>query len=170
MKKMKGKSLQLIVIMLAATCTGAMDPNLTPVAKIASYSASIRSAVHLDTEPPSVLTDGQWANATKQSVEYKGDVVITARLESATWISEAVAYFYMPSKSMLESIGVEISLNGTDWEQVAVQPVTFTVQSAANMRAYELAVPVKREAAYIRFSFKRADGSARVLLGEIAVR
>lgn len=143
----------------------------SPVSKISSYSTSIPATpVHGDTEPPSVLTDGKWENAANQSVEFKNDVVITAKLESAVRVEEAVACFYLMKKIMIESVGVETSLNGKDWEPVAVQPVTFGEQSGAKERAYELAIPVKREAAYVRFSFKRAQGSARILLGEIAVR
>ncbi len=141
------------------------------VAEIASYSTSIpATAVHGDTEPPSVLTDGKWANAANQSVEYKNDVVITAKLKAAAKVEEAVVCFYLMKKIMIESIGVEISMNGTDWEQVVTQPVTFGVQSGAKERAYELAIPVKREAAYVRLSVKRAAGSARILLGEIMVQ
>lgn len=142
-----------------------------PAAKIASYSADqVPASSHADTAPSSVLTDGKWANAAKQSVEYKNDVVVTAKLESAAKVEEAVVYSFLMTRSVIESIGVEVSVNGTDWDAVAVQPVTFDVLTVANVPAYELAIPVKREAAYVRVSVKRAAGSARVLLGEIAVR
>ncbi len=175
MEKSTNKYLWIIAassLMVQPGISMAADSTAGAAAKIASYSFSIPAAAsHADTEPPSVLTDGQWAGAAEQSVEFKNDVVVTAKLESAVKVKEAVAWFYSMKKGFVGSVGVEVSLNGKDWEPIAVKKVTEAeVQVGASVPAYELTIPVRSEAAYVRFSFKRAEGSMRILLGEIAVR
>ncbi len=142
-----------------------------PQAEIVSYTTSVPfAATHADTAPPSLLIDGKWATAASQSVQYNSDVVITAKLAVPMTVTSASVYFYDLTKCMVDSIGVEVSVDGTTWESVAIQQMTFGVQSGATVPAYEYTVPVQRQAAYVRFTVKKTAESTRLLLGEITAR
>ncbi len=142
-----------------------------PVLKIDSYTVSVPAAAnHPDATPPSRLTDGQWGGAGSEGVQYNDDVVITSKLTVPATVNEAVVYFYHFKSSMVGSIAAETSLDGVKWESAGTRNITQDAQPGADVPAYELAFPVKREAAYVRFTVKRAPGSSRMILGEIAVR
>ena len=53
------------------------------------YETSVPSSgSHKDTQPPSLLTDGQWGDAAGESVQFNGDVRITADLHTLQAISK----------------------------------------------------------------------------------
>ncbi|MCY2993397.1 MAG: FAD-dependent oxidoreductase [Planctomycetota bacterium] len=147
--------------------TGA-DPNRLPF----TYQTDIPSeAVHRDTDPPSKLTDGQWADAAQQSVQYNGDVTITADLSKTQAVREVrVMAFRREAKTTagsgfdVESICVSRSSDKQQWQEVA------TIRNdQPQSEGVTLAVPVEAEARYIRILVKKPESLPRLLLGEIEI-
>ncbi len=149
--------------------TDAPVGTLSVLPEIKSYKTSVPfSAGHKDTPTPSRLIDGLKANAG-QSVQYDSDVVITADLREPAKIEKARVYFYPMNKAIVASVSVETSKDGAVWESAGSVAVTNAAQ-ASDSSACEAAVPVQREAAFVRFTVKKAPESSRVLLGEIALQ
>ena len=60
-----------------------------------TYEADRASAaIHRDTQPPSLLTDGRWHSASGESVQYDGDVTVIADLGSEHRLSKVHVMAY----------------------------------------------------------------------------
>ncbi len=145
-----------------------LAPAPDTAAKISSYTASrTPNASHPDTTPPSKLIDGLWGSASGQSVQYDGDVTITATLSVPAKVAEAGVRYYHYSGFSVDSIGVETSTNGTAWVQASTRKITAETQASTSVPAYKIMFPVNRQATHIRFTVKKTAASTRILLGEI---
>ena len=142
-----------------------------------TYQADKPSAgVHADTATPSVLNDGKWHSASAQSVQYDGDVVITADLGRVHRIKNVHVMAYQrrstaPANDFeIDSAAVFLSGDSQQWKKVGI---------IRNKRAgetlpepwgpIELSSAVGDEARYVRFSIKKSKDVNRVLLGEIII-
>jgi len=150
-----------------ATGDSAPDPN-----RIAfSYEADVLSAdKHKDTNPPSMLTDGRFADAPSQSVQYDGDVTVTADLKEPKDVKEVRLMFFRRVASTpddnfdVESLTVSTSDDKQTWRQVA----TVRSKPFQNERG-QLTVPIGAKARYVKLDVKKPDGMTRTLLGEIEI-
>ena len=152
--------------------SGGPDPNRIPC----TYEADRPSAdVHKDTRPPSKLTDGRWGSASQQSVQYDGDVTITADLGKPQQVALARAVFYHRGAESgklrnfkVGTITVSTSDDKQAWKEVAVlKNAEALKQNPSGDPAVTLAAPVKAKTRYVRFAVKKTDDTERVLLGEI---
>jgi len=127
--------------------------------------------LHPDTDPPSRLTDGQWSDVVKQSVQYDGDVTITADLGQPTQIdSIRVIAFLRKSASdaqnfAVRQIGLATSDDGQTWTEAGLlTPPPVTGEG-------DLPVPftgrIGRQARYVRLKVKKDPHAGRILLGEV---
>ena len=142
-----------------------------------TYEADKSSAgVHKDTQPPSVLSDGKGHNAASQSVQYDGDVTITADLAKVMRLKKVHLMAYQRRDSAMgndfevESVRISVSDDRQDFRQVA------TVKNKRAGEALpepwgpiELSAPVAGQARYVRLSVKKSSDVNRVLLGEIII-
>jgi len=143
------------------------DPNRIPFA----YETDVPStAKHKDTSPPSLLTDGRWTDAPSQSVQYDGDVTVTADLKTPREIKEVrLRYFRRVGSSPednfdVQSLAVSVSDDKQSWKQVAaVKGKPFTGENDV------LSAPVGAKARYVKFAVKKPDEMTRTLLGEIEI-
>ncbi len=145
------------------------QPDLNNRLPIASYTTTPRhDARHPDTKKPSLLTDGTWGNAATESVQYPGHVTIATDLGKIRAIDRAAVYCYHAKDFLVDSVSVSVSRDGKEWTPAA------PAEKAAARRTGTHAVicysaSVKGDARYVRFAIRHAEGSARVLVGEIAV-
>jgi len=82
-----------------------------------TYKADKPSAgVHKDTPTPSLLTDGKWSSAPTQSVQYDGDVTITAELGREHGFQRVHVLVYQRDNDFeVESVTVSISDDLQEW-------------------------------------------------------
>lgn len=138
-----------------------------------SYQTDTPSAKqHCDTEPPSLLVDSFWGNAANQSVQYDGDVTITADLGKSERIEEARVIVYRRevenvagSGFNVESLTVSVSDDSQSWRQVGRQQG----QPSGGDDWYALSVPVGATARYVRITAEKPEQFHRILLGEVEI-
>lgn len=142
------------------------DPNRLPF----RYEADRPStAVHKDTSPPSLLCDGLWGDAAKQSVQYDGDVTITADLGKATDIAgvRLVAYCREGSGKnagfKVQGVSILASEDKQAWQEIG------TAKNTSSEEVTTLFVPVATRARYVRLAVLKAAEVSRILLGEIEI-
>ena len=138
-----------------------------------SYTATRPSgAPHPDTDPPSRLADGAWGDASKESVQYDGDVTLDADLGKAEEVHEVRIAVYRRDETTLggsgfnvESVAVSVSDDKQSWKQVA----ELKGEPGGGQGVSVLAAPLKATARYVRFALKKPPQYDRILLGEIEV-
>lgn len=138
------------------------------------YTTDRSSAkLHADTKPPSLLTDGQWGNAVKQSVQYDGDVTITADLGKPTQVDSVrvIAYVRKSSSQPEQNFAVakillSISNDGQTWTEAGVlQPPPLSGDGADAPSTFTGRIGQK--ARYVRLEVKKEENAGRILLGEV---
>jgi len=134
------------------------------------------AAIHRDTQPPSLLTDGKWHNASSQSVQYDGDVTITADLRTEHQLKNVHVMAYQrrnPGQSddfEIKSITVYLSSDRQRWKQAAVIENKILGKSLpAPWGPVELSALVAGRARYVKFQIEKSPDVNRVLLGEIVI-
>ena len=135
-----------------------------------SYQADLPSdPIHKDTQPPTLLGDGRWGDPVRESVQFSGDVNITADLQQPREITEVrLMAFRRESadrKTGFKVAGVTVwtSQDGKTWKEEAVAKArevddlsVFSAPLAANVR-------------YVKLAVKKAPELDRMLLGEIEI-
>jgi hypothetical protein len=143
-----------------------------------TYSASVPcGAPHRDTNPPSRLTNGRWGDAASQSVQYNGDVAITADLGGARAMREARIVVYQRDHGVAEKdfkvqhVQIATSSDGSHWsEPVRIENRDVPPGATGPLGTpVVLAVPLETTARFVRFEVTRTEEVSRVLLGEIEV-
>jgi len=135
-----------------------------------SYTASLPSARrHPDTSVPSRLTDGLYGSAVTESVEYNGDVVITADLGKPADISEVCLLAFQREDFELQEVSISVSEDQSRWEKIAM--VTNPQPDAVFMNeTLAFSAAVNTFGRYVRLETIRKPGVDRVLLGELIIR
>jgi len=127
------------------------------------------SAKHPDTTPPSRLSDGRWGNPQAESVQYDGDVGLTCDLAKAQPIDKAHLMVFHRGDFQVRRVVVSTSDDKRQWTQVAAIDNPHREQQDKRAAALPLSAAVGRKARYVRLAVERAEGSARLLLGEIVL-
>ncbi|MEJ2705657.1 MAG: FAD-dependent oxidoreductase [Sedimentisphaerales bacterium] len=142
-----------------------------------TYEADRPSApVHRDTEPLSKLTDGKWYSAASQSVQYDGDVSITADLGTERPVRNVHVMAYQrrnPGSDgdfEVSRVTVFLSNDKRKWEQATIIRNTRAGESLPEpWGAIVLSAPTTGNARYVKFSIEKSSHVNRVLLGEIVI-
>ncbi len=137
-----------------------------------TYETDVPSAaMHKDTTPPSVLTDGRWNSASNQSVQYDQDVNITADLGKSEEIREIRVMVYRRPLNSSEGNGFDVGRvtvsvcdDGENWKQVAMIENDRPSESLSTLSA-----KVASQGRYVRFFVQKPEGYERLLLGEIEI-
>jgi flavin-dependent dehydrogenase len=147
---------------------GLVDPN-----RIAfRYESDLPSAsTHRDTDPPSRLTDGRWDSASSESVQYDGNVQITADLAKVQEIRgvRIQAFRRVLGSSAgsgfdVKRVTVSLSDDKQHWEPAAVIENDRPSGDAATLTA-----AIEATARYVRLQVEKPEGYERILLGEIEI-
>jgi len=136
-----------------------------------TYETDVPSGgIHPDKTPPSTLSDGQWANASTQSVEYGENVTITLDLGFPVDLGAVhVLAFQRPNDFEVERATIFASTDKEQWTLAGV--VTNASPGAGDYtdRAFVLSAPVTETARYVRVAVEKTARVKRILLGEIVV-
>ena len=136
-----------------------------------TYETSIESDErHKDTTPPTMLNDGEWTSAFTESVQYNGDVVITADLGEASEIGLVhVLAFQRNNDIELQDVTVAISGDAEDWQEIGT--VENNKLGLGNFIDASLAVsvPVDATARYVQVTARKTPRVERILLAEIVI-
>lgn len=146
----------------------AADPNRIRY----QYQTDVSSAAtHRDSDPPGLLTDGQWSSASNQSVQYDSDVTITADLREAQEIREVrVMVYRRPLESAegngfdVQKVTVSVSDDQQSWKQVAAIENDRPAEELSTLSA-----PLQTQGRYIRLLVEKPEGFQRLLLGEVEI-
>lgn len=150
------------------------DPNALPF----QYKADRPSAgIHKDTDPPSMLRDGRWADPASESVQYDSDATITADLGAVMPVEKVrLIAFVRESNAVVGGFNVHkaslyLSDDGNQWteggEVAADDPAC--ILSHQYGRAVQLVFPVGRKTRFVKFDVKKDPAQDRMLLAEIEI-
>jgi hypothetical protein len=136
-----------------------------------TYETSIPShELHKDTTPPSLLADGNWQNAFNHSVQYNGDVVITADLGEIREIGRIhVLAFQRNGDIELQDALIATSADGGSWHEAGAIKNDRLGQGAYVDSALVLSMPLEATARYVRVIARKTPNVERLLLGEIVL-
>jgi len=134
-----------------------------------TYEADRPSAApHKDTPTPSLLKDRKWHSAGTQSVQYDGDVTITADLAAVRNVKNVRVMVYQRRNPNLsddfEVAGVTVSLSDDKdrWKDVATVKNERAGESLNQpWGPIELSAPVEAETRYVRFLVKKSERPSR---------
>jgi len=141
--------------------------NAIPFAYVADKPSA---GVHKDTQPPSLLADGKWHSAASQSVQYDGNVTITADLGGDRQVERACVMAYQRDNDFeAESATIYISQDSRQWKQIAVVKNEKLGQGSFEESAVELSAPVSERVRYVKFVVEKSPEVHRILLGEILI-
>ena len=134
-----------------------------------SYKADKPSAdKHKDTSPPSLLSDGKWHSAPRESVQYDGEVSLVADLGNAKQVAQAGVMAYHAKDYLVDSVTVAASDDGKAWKDSGLLKNSAASKNEADP-ALPLLTALNAQTRYVRFHVKPAPESKRVLLGEIVL-
>ena len=134
------------------------------------------AAMHKDTQPASLLTDGKWHSASTQSVQYDGDVTIIADLGTERKLKKVHVMAYQRRSPGLtgdfevQRISVSVSGDKQSWKQAAVIRNKRLGESLPEpWGPVVFSAPVTGQARYVKFHVQKSPDVERVLLGEILI-
>ncbi len=136
-----------------------------------TYEADLDSnPTHRDTTPPKLLSNGNWDNAYKGSVQYDGDVTITVDLGQITALGQVHVMAYQRNNDIeVQQITVSASSDKTQWHEAVTLKNEKLGTGAYIDSALYLSAPVSGEARYLKFFAQKSPNVTRLLLGEIVV-
>jgi len=136
-----------------------------------TYQADQPSAgKHPDTQPPSMLTDGEWGTAFTQSVQYDKDVTIAIDLGKNQEIRKLhVMFFQGPQAYEIESVTFHASDDGTQWTPLAEIENDRLDEGSFVHSAIHMFREVTCSARYVRCFVKKTARAERMLIGEILI-
>ena len=166
---MKNHQLVAIALMLAGAGYSQLLSGGSAVSKPLTYRSSIEAvSAHPDTNPPSKLLDGRYTTASSASVEYWGDPEIEFTFGSKTRVEQVKVVCFNLNNAKIGHIAVDVSEDGQTWI-----PAGKVTEIAASLKASDpgatLSFNVGREIRKFKVTAVRAEGSKRVLLGEVIV-
>ncbi len=151
--------------------SGATSPALALSGSPFTYEASIPSAsVHKDTRPPRRLRDGRSDSASRQSVQYDGDVTITCDLGELRELKKAHVLVYQRTDDFeVASVAAAVSADGKAWKPAGKTDNPHLDKGGIEDFGADIVVPLGGKARYVRLEIKKTDDVDRVLLGEIVI-
>ncbi len=131
-----------------------------------TYVADLKSsAKHAD--PGDRLADGRWADAPSESVQYDGDVTITADLGSVREIRGVSVYaFRRAGEFDIASVALATGADGTNWTD---GPILTTATETGAPEGIVFRSGLRVRGRHVRFTFARPAGLSRLLLGELVI-
>jgi hypothetical protein len=134
-----------------------------------TYEADQPSAgKHKDTQPPRMLSDGQWSSAYTDSVEYGKDVTISIDFGKKQDLRKVHAMFFQgPRAYEVERIAFYASDDGKAWTPLAELENGKLDAGSFVDSAIHIAREVTASARYVKCFIKKTARAERMLIGEI---
>lgn len=130
---------------------------------------------HRDTTPPSMLTDGAFTNAPTESVQFNGNVTITADLETPQLVDRVQLISFWRASSEpgvgFKVAGIEVSLSddGQQWATIGSANLE-PPQAAGGDIPVALSVDVgQKKTRFVKVFVRKAPDVERILLGELMI-
>ncbi len=135
------------------------------------YTASKPSGrAHKDTAPPSLLADGKYSNATKESVQFDDDVTFELDLGKAQSIQAVAILSYQRSGDFeLDKATVFTSDDRKQWTEVAVIRNEQLDAGTVEDRALPAFASVNATTRYLKLDVRKTARAKRLLLAEFVV-
>ena len=135
------------------------------------YEADQPSArIHPDTDPPSVLSDGTYHDAARESVQYDKNVTITLDLGKAKPVRKVhVMAYQRPGEFEVKDVRVALSKDGDDWQDAGTIRNDRLDEGGFESPAMTLSLPVETSARYAQLEISKTADAQRILLGEIVI-
>lgn len=135
------------------------------------YSASQpASPKHPDTQPESVLNDGEWQSASRQSVQYDGDVTLRLDLGAEQEIRKVhVMAYQRPGMFDVARVTVSVGSDGQNWTQAGVITNRNLGQGNYEWNALALSCAITAKTRHLKLELQHSANVSRMLLGEIVV-
>jgi len=128
------------------------------------------TGVHKDTQPPGMLADGLWQSASRESVQYDGDVTIIADLGEEHSLEKVHLMVYQRAMDFeVEDATIFVSNDKEQWKKVAVVGNDKLYQGSFENPAFPLSATFKESVRYVKLFVKKTKRVERILLGEIIV-
>ncbi|MFA5189832.1 MAG: FAD-dependent oxidoreductase [Verrucomicrobiia bacterium] len=125
---------------------------------------------HKDTTPPSLLGDGKYGNASRESVQFDDDVTFVLDLGKPQSLQAVAILAYQRSGDFeVDKATVFASDDRKQWMQVAVIKNESLDAGTAEDRAVPMFTPAEVKARYLKFDVRKTSRAKRMLLGEIIV-
>jgi hypothetical protein len=136
-----------------------------------TYETDIPSAkIHSDTPRPSLLADGRYRSAGTESVQYDGDVTITADLGKAASVTGIKVMAYQRQDDFaVKDVTVDVSTDKLHWRSRMRSGNLKLGKGDFESKPLELGVTMNERARYVRVKLTRAPGTERLLLGELVI-
>jgi len=137
-----------------------------------TYRTDVPSAgVHKDSKRRPMLTDGRYSLAASQSVQYDGDVTVTADLGRVCELTKLdVVAFQRKNDFEVAGIAVSISDDAKKWTEACTITNDKLGKPVGKDAPIHLSGALSGKARYVRLAVKKGPRSKRILLGEIAVQ
>ncbi len=136
-----------------------------------AYTTDLPAAPqHPDTGPPSRLHDGAWRDATRDSVQYDGDVTLTVDLGSVAEVNSISLFaFEKPGHYGIGSLEVSTGDHPANLRVIEDKAEKTVRRETDRWSVVEFRIPVNAKARWIELKIERPDGLPRLLLGELLV-
>lgn len=135
-----------------------------------TYSASVPSVRHRDTEPGSLLTDGKWESASQQSVQWDSEVSLSLDLGAEKEVRKVHLLAYQrPGDFEVGSFAVSSSNDRAQWSPVSVVENELAGQGGFEETALVISGETPAKARYLKLDLKLGEGRKRLLIGEVIV-
>ena len=128
------------------------------------------AAKHSDTQPPSVLTDGQRTHASAHSVQYDGSVTITADLGSVRLLQNVRLFAFEKTDDYgVAAVHVQAGAAKADCQPIGKTDRRVVRKETARWSLIEMAMPVACRARYVKVLVERPENCRRLLLSELVI-
>jgi hypothetical protein len=135
-----------------------------------TYTADKPSSHHKDTTPPSLLGDGKYGSASKESVQFEDDVTLVLDLGKPQSIQAVAVLAYQRTGDFeVDKAVVSASDDRKQWTQVAVVKNESLDAGTVEDRAMPIFAPAHATTRYLKFDVKKTARAKRLLLAEIVV-
>ncbi|MHC4250112.1 MAG: FAD-dependent oxidoreductase [Planctomycetota bacterium] len=116
------------------------------------------------------LTDGRMSSAPQDSLQFDGDVVITADLGREREVKAVHVLVYQRNGDFeVETVRVAARSDGGEWRELASIRNRELGKGSHESDSLDLAANVRARARHLRFDVRKSARAGRVLLAEIAI-
>ena len=138
-----------------------LDPERFPI-----YTTSVASVMpHKDTEPPSLLIDGNYKNIGNQSVQYPDDVEILVDLRKQKTISKIKIIGFNGGNYKLHDISLFVGKEKNNLNKIGFQLIKEKSDRKARIFTFNISQKIR----YFKVKVIKTKGAGRILLSEIKI-
>ena len=125
---------------------------------------------HKDTEPPSLLNDGRYHKASRESVQYNDDVTVVIELEKTVKVKKVtVIGWHHKAGFKIDTVSIFVSADKKKWQKIETIKNEKELMKNYETKGIEFSSQVDKKAKYLKVVVTKPKKARRILLGEIIV-